>query len=155
MYTTYLTPFALLSTVSAAVDYSQWAPPGPNDVRSPCPALNALANHGILPHSGKGLTIPILIKALKESINVGADFAVAIGAAGIFSVSSSPLAKSFSLEDIRRHNFPIEHDASLSRADFGLNGGDNWRFNQSVWDTVLAYYDVMESTSIDVAAKAK
>lgn len=26
--------------------------PGPTDQRGPCPGLNALANHGYLPHSG-------------------------------------------------------------------------------------------------------
>lgn len=26
--------------------------PGPNDLRGPCPGLNALANHGYLPHNG-------------------------------------------------------------------------------------------------------
>ena len=29
-----------------------WAPPGPNDIRGPCPGLNALANHGYFPRSG-------------------------------------------------------------------------------------------------------
>ena len=29
-----------------------WVAPGPNDIRGPCPGLNALANHGYFPHSG-------------------------------------------------------------------------------------------------------
>ena len=29
-----------------------WVAPGPNDLRGPCPGLNALANHGYFPHSG-------------------------------------------------------------------------------------------------------
>ena len=29
-----------------------WAPPGPNDIRGPCPGLNALANHGYFPRNG-------------------------------------------------------------------------------------------------------
>ena len=29
-----------------------WIAPGPNDLRGPCPGLNALANHGYFPHSG-------------------------------------------------------------------------------------------------------
>jgi len=28
-----------------------WAPPGPGDIRGPCPGLNALANHGYYPRS--------------------------------------------------------------------------------------------------------
>ena len=27
-----------------------WKAPGPNDLRGPCPGLNALANHGYFPH---------------------------------------------------------------------------------------------------------
>ena len=27
-----------------------WVAPGPNDLRGPCPGLNALANHGYFPH---------------------------------------------------------------------------------------------------------
>lgn len=27
-----------------------WKAPGPNDIRGPCPGLNALANHGYFPH---------------------------------------------------------------------------------------------------------
>jgi hypothetical protein len=30
----------------------KWVAPGPNDIRGPCPGLNALANHGYFPHNG-------------------------------------------------------------------------------------------------------
>ncbi|KAK1246486.1 hypothetical protein MKX08_000288 [Trichoderma sp. CBMAI-0020] len=36
--------------------FYDWQPPGPEDSRGPCPALNSLANHGFLPHSGKNIT---------------------------------------------------------------------------------------------------
>lgn len=29
-----------------------WQAPGPNDLRGPCPGLNAFANHGFLPKNG-------------------------------------------------------------------------------------------------------
>lgn len=154
MYT-YTAALAAFFSIATAQNFSTWSPPGPGDVRSPCPGLNSLANHGILPHNGKGLTIPILIKALDYGMNVGADFATVIGAAGILSVPGDLLATSFDLNDIDEHNFPIEHDASLSRADYNLNDGNNYSFNQSIFNTVLAYYDGMENTSIPVAAKAK
>jgi len=153
MYTTTLLP--LLIALTSAQNFTTWSPPGPGDVRSPCPGLNSLANHGILPHSGKGMTIPILIKGLKEGMNVGVDFATVIGGAGILSVPNSPLATSFDLDDLDRHNFPIEHDASLSRADFYLNNGDDYSFNQTIFDTVLKYYEGMTETSIPVASAAK
>lgn len=113
MYTT--TALLSLLSLAAAQNFSTWSPPGPGDVRSPCPGLNSLANHGILPHSGKGMTLPILIKGLKDGMNVGADFATAIGGAGLLSVPGNLLATSFDLNDLDEHNFPIEHDASLSR----------------------------------------
>jgi len=144
-----------LLSFSVAQNFSTWSPPGPGDVRSPCPGLNSLANHGFLPRSGKGLTIPILIQALNDGMNVGADFATVIGGAGLLSVPSNLLATSFDLDNLDEHNFPIEHDASLSRADYFENNGDNYSFNQTIFDTVLAYYDGMNETSIPVAAKAK
>ena len=38
-----------------AIDVSgshAFLPPGAGDLRGPCPGLNALANHGYLPHNG-------------------------------------------------------------------------------------------------------
>lgn len=140
---------------AVAVNFKQWAPAGPGDVRSPCPGLNSLANHGILPRNGKDITIPILIQALSDGLNTGADFATVIGGAGLLSVPNNALATSFNLDNLDEHNFPIEHDASLSRADYNLGNGDNYSFNQSIFDTVLSYYGDMVNTSIPVAAMAK
>jgi hypothetical protein len=101
------------------------------------------------------MTIPILIKGLKDGLNVGADFTTVIGTLGLLSVKNNPLATSFDLNDLNEHNFPIEHDASLSRADANLNNGDDYTFNQTIFDSVMAYYEGMNVTSIPVAAKAK
>ncbi|EPE27336.1 Cloroperoxidase [Glarea lozoyensis ATCC 20868] len=122
------------------------------DVRSPCPGLNSLANHDICPRSGKGYTVPILTKCLKDGLNVGGDFALVVGTTGIGS-NPNPLTLQFDLDQLDRHNIFIEHDASLSRAD--TIAGDNHSFNQTIWDTVLDYYTGMSDTSIPVAAKAK
>ena len=37
-----------------------WAPPGPGDLRGPCPGLNALANHGYFPRNG---VVPLSVGA--------------------------------------------------------------------------------------------
>lgn len=34
-----------------------FVPPGPNDIRGPCPGLNAAANHNYIPHSGVGTIV--------------------------------------------------------------------------------------------------
>ena len=41
--------------------------PKSSDQRGPCPALNALANHGYIPHSGV-VDIPTLIKATNQGM---------------------------------------------------------------------------------------
>jgi hypothetical protein len=40
-----------LKGIDLLTPFSQVAP-GPNDLRGPCPGLNAMANHGYLPHNG-------------------------------------------------------------------------------------------------------
>ena len=131
------------ATAAAATTGSNSAPaghayvaPSSTDVRSPCPGLNSLANHNFLPHDGRALTVPILIQGLADGLNVGADFSTAIGSFGT-RANPNPLAGQFDLDMLRKHNFPIEHDASLSRKD--AYQGDNIHFDNATWQTVLAY----------------
>lgn len=76
-----------------------------------------------------------------------------IGATGF--LPRNLLATSFDLDILDEHNFPIEHDASLSRADYYVDGGDNYGFDQIVFDEVLRFYEGMSETSIEAASKAK
>lgn len=80
---------------------------------------------------------------------MGADFSLFVGAAGIGS-NPNPLSLELDLDQLDHHYMIIEHDASLSRAD--VSTGNNYSFNQTIWDTVFAYYDGMSETSIPVAA---
>lgn len=52
-----------------------------------------------------------------------------------------------------RHEVFIEHDASLSRAD--ASTGNDYSFNQTIFDTVLSYFDGQANATITPAAKAK
>lgn len=119
----------------------------------PVQASTPLQITAFSPVTARASRSQILIKALKDGMNIGPDFATVIGATGILSVPNSPLATTFDLNNLDAHNFPVEHDASLSRADKNLNSGDNYSFNQTDFDTVLAYYDGMENMSIPVARK--
>ena len=85
-------------------------------------------------------------------MNMGADFSLFVGTAGIGS-NPNPLALYFDLDMLDKHDFVIEHDASLSRAD--ASTGDNHSFNQTIWDTVTAYFDGQKDATIPTAAKAK
>ncbi|KAB8289717.1 hypothetical protein EYC80_010628 [Monilinia laxa] len=87
---------------------------------------------------------------------VGADFATAIGGAGLLSVPGNLLATSFDLDNLNEHNSPTEHDASLSRSDyFTSSNHDNYSFNQTIFNQVLSFYSSQTKTSIPVAAAAK
>jgi hypothetical protein len=88
-----------------------WAPPGPGDVRAPCPMLNTLANHGFLPHDGKNITQEDTVYALAAALNVNETLANFLHES---AVTTNPIANSttFSLDDLSRHNI-LEHDASL------------------------------------------
>ncbi|WYZ38428.1 hypothetical protein EsH8_III_000342 [Colletotrichum jinshuiense] len=77
--------------------------------RSPCPGLNAIANHGYLPRDGRNISQEILTKALNESVNLHSSLSEFLAVHGDF----------------------IEHDASLSRADAYF--GDNVSFNETIW----------------------
>lgn len=121
-------------------------------VRSPCPGLNTLANHGFIPHNGKGNTIPILLKGLAEGMNMGADFTVAIGGAGLLA-SPNPLGGSFDLSDLNQHNFPIEHDASMSRQDAAL--GNDQPFYNPNWQQYISFFNGKTTTDIPTASHAK
>ncbi|EME43728.1 hypothetical protein DOTSEDRAFT_23861 [Dothistroma septosporum NZE10] len=141
-------PFAYSATAPAGYEYIA---PGPNDVRSPCPGINSAANHGYLPRSGKNLTPAVVAQGLLEGLNVGLDFGLPV-AQGATASNPDPLAGTFNMDQLREHNFPIEHDVSLSRQDFYQ--GDNLHFNQSVFNQVLAFYKGKNSTDIPSAANA-
>ncbi|KAF2764722.1 Cloroperoxidase [Teratosphaeria nubilosa] len=132
--------------------FTNYTPPGAGDVRSPCPGLNTLANHGFIPHNGKNMTIPVLLVGLAEGMNMGADFTTAIGGAGLLS-SPDPLAGSFDLNDLDQHNFPIEHDASLSRQDAYF--GNDYSFYNPNWQQVLSYYKGRTYTDIKSSSDAR
>ncbi|EEB95895.1 hypothetical protein MPER_05065, partial [Moniliophthora perniciosa FA553] len=47
------------------IDWSQhqFQAPSETDLRSPCPGLNTLANHGFLPRNGSNITVPAVLRA--------------------------------------------------------------------------------------------
>ncbi|KAJ7282079.1 Chloroperoxidase [Mycena rebaudengoi] len=50
-------------------------PPGPGDLRSPCPGLNTLANHGILPRNGSNIPPELIVDAAHTFYNFSLTFA--------------------------------------------------------------------------------
>ncbi|KAI1262475.1 hypothetical protein F5Y18DRAFT_151579 [Xylariaceae sp. FL1019] len=74
-------PFdAELQYVSNTGDHA-FVAPGANDKRGPCPGLNAMANHGYLPHNGVG-TIDQFISGTMEAFGMGLDLATFLAVYG-------------------------------------------------------------------------
>jgi len=83
------------------------------DSRSPCPALNALANHGYLPRDGKNLAPWDIASALQMGYGLSTPLATFLSY-GTF-IAISPFSR-ISLAELSKHNV-IEHDASILHDD--------------------------------------
>ncbi|KAJ7916323.1 Cloroperoxidase [Mycena leptocephala] len=137
-FTLFVAAIAASGTLADTQDYfevstreHQWRAPRATDVRSPCPGLNTLANHGYLPRDGKHITAPMMLKAASDGFNFKADALMVTVAKFGLQASSDPTT--LNLDDLRLHNL-IEHDASLSRQDFAV--GDNLHFNETIFTTL-------------------
>ncbi|ETI51382.1 hypothetical protein F441_05249 [Phytophthora nicotianae CJ01A1] len=75
--------------------------------RSPCPALNTLANHGHIPRDGKNLTPAVLGDGIMKVYNFDKK---------VLDVIFLALPSKFTLADLGGPNF-IDHDASLVHDD--------------------------------------
>lgn len=68
----------------------EWQAPGPNDLRGPCPGLNAFANHGFLPRNGYA-TIGQFVDATETVVGMGVDLAAFLAVLGA-AIDGSGLA---------------------------------------------------------------
>ncbi|KAG8694705.1 hypothetical protein FRC08_008313 [Ceratobasidium sp. 394] len=106
--------------------WGEYQPPRPGDARSPCPALNALANHGILPRNGRGFTWKELGQAVQHTYNLSSTLCIQVPwSAAKFSFKGRDWNEQMTLDDLNAHG-GIEHDASYTRADV------KWQPDQSV-----------------------
>ncbi|GAB1523150.1 hypothetical protein RhiTH_006280 [Rhizoctonia solani] len=107
----------------------KFRPPGATDKRGPCPGLNALSNHGYLPHNGV-TTFTKAIEASNEVFGMGTEIATLLSALGggptgelvLPPLLASPQGLSGS------HN-KYEGDSSPTRWDAYMNNGDGSTMN--------------------------
>jgi len=92
---------------------NSYCPPQPGDKRSPCPALNTLANHGFLPRDGKDIGPFEIYRALREGYQLSIILAFILTFVGWAILGQ---LRKVSLWDLARHNC-IEHDACLFHHD--------------------------------------
>ncbi|THH29028.1 heme-thiolate peroxidase [Antrodiella citrinella] len=96
--------------------WPKYDPPVEGNSRCSCPALNAMANHGILPHDGRNITFRELNTAVRTTYNFAPSFCYFVPnhMAGI--LDRNYWSDRFDLADLDVHN-GVEHDASLTRED--------------------------------------
>jgi Peroxidase, family 2 len=94
-----------------------WQAPEPGDHRGPCPGLNALANGGYLPRSGR-VTADQLVHAMHERLGLAPSIGRMLAALALRKLGKPGPdgAAVLDLADLSLHGF-IEHDASLTRPD--------------------------------------
>ncbi|KAL8782024.1 MAG: hypothetical protein Q9203_000033 [Teloschistes exilis] len=127
--------------------------PGPNDIRGPCPGLNAAANHHFLSHDGI-TTFAELVDMQQNLYNVDYGLAVALATLGVgldgdvltgklslgcdatrrTSATGDLLGKELGLNG---HN-KFEQDTSLTRDDFFLASGDDYTFNSTLFASMAS-----------------
>ncbi|PQE32826.1 heme-thiolate peroxidase HTP5 protein [Rutstroemia sp. NJR-2017a WRK4] len=130
-------------------DAHKFVAPGPNDIRGPCPGLNAAANHNFIAHDGIA-TFNELLDAQQNIYNVGYDVAVVLAILGLTIGDGDPVTQKLSIgcdattrtswntlltgsePGLDGHN-KFEADTSLTRNDFFTGGGDNFSFNGTLF----------------------
>ncbi|KAM0269690.1 hypothetical protein ACHAPA_003897 [Fusarium lateritium] len=129
----------------------KWIAPAEGASRGPCPGLNTLANHGYIPRDGKNIDLKILEDGMLAGYNIEPMDALILFTQAIRTSPNYPLARSFDLADLGRHNI-LEHDISLSRSDAYF--ADPNPFNETVWAESLTYFPD-EMITVDQVAKAR
>ncbi|KAF6745974.1 Chloroperoxidase [Ephemerocybe angulata] len=94
--------------------WPEYVPPKEGDSRCSCPALNAMANHGILPRDGKNITFEELNRVCRTTYNFAPTFCYFVPNYAANMLGRNYKTDSFDLSDLDLHN-GIEHDASLTR----------------------------------------
>ncbi|KAH7021509.1 Chloroperoxidase [Microdochium trichocladiopsis] len=139
---------ALVAAVTADPIGHGWQAPKPGYSRSPCPMLNAIANHGYISRNGKNISLPELQNGFKEGVNFVADILTQVGNIAL-TISTTGNASTFNLHDLGAHNV-IEHDGSLSRKDMYF--GDQVPFDQATWKTTVSQ---MTGPTVPIATAGK
>ncbi|KAL8977244.1 MAG: hypothetical protein Q9205_006910 [Flavoplaca limonia] len=100
--------------------------------RSPCPGINAVANHGYIPRNGMNISLEQFITGFREGLNFDTGFVTA--AVDVYQ------------------NFTT---TGLSRND--LFFGDNHSFNEKIWKITAAHFrdDILSLGTAGTARKER
>ncbi|KAH9903474.1 chloroperoxidase-like protein [Cubamyces lactineus] len=113
-----------------------YIPPRQGDSRCSCPALNALANHGLLPRDGKSIKFTEVTGAVCRVYNLSPTLSFLLTHFIAGSLVRNFRTDRLDLADVDAHNC-IEHDASFARVDT-YDDPDQSKIAHELVDEVLA-----------------
>ncbi|KAG1729478.1 Chloroperoxidase [Suillus paluster] len=96
--------------------WPEFRPPQETDSRSACPGLNAMANHGIISRTGRGLSFVEVTHQIPATYNFSPTMCSCSSRFAATMLKRNYNKDTFDLEELNQHN-GIEHDASLLRFD--------------------------------------
>ncbi|KAG0702216.1 Chloroperoxidase [Suillus ampliporus] len=99
--------------------WPEFRSPQETDSRCACPALNAMANNGIISRTGRGISFVELNHHIRAIYNFSPSFCSFVPHNAARMLKRSYSKDTFDLEEIDLHN-GIEHDASPLRLDSAL-----------------------------------
>ncbi|CAA7268702.1 unnamed protein product [Cyclocybe aegerita] len=94
-------------------DSHDFCPPQEGDIRSVCPALNTMANHGYIARDGKNISAQDIVVGLKACYGLSNPLAYFLSYVGFIILRKF---RRISLAEIGKHG-AVEHDASLVHHD--------------------------------------
>ncbi|EJD55644.1 heme-thiolate peroxidase [Auricularia subglabra TFB-10046 SS5] len=116
--------------------WPRYEAPKATDSRSPCVALNVMANMGILPRDGRNIGFPELERAVRRTYNTSPTFARLVTKYAAQMLQRDFRSDTLDLGDLCVHN-GIEHDGSFTRYDTALQP-DQSKPAQTLVDFVLS-----------------
>ncbi|KAG6816634.1 hypothetical protein H0H87_004481 [Tephrocybe sp. NHM501043] len=96
--------------------WPEFIPAQEGDSRCSCPALNAMANHGLIPRDGKNISFVELNHTINSTFNFAPSFCYFVPTYAANMLGKNYKTDTFDLAELDLHN-GIEHDASLLRRD--------------------------------------
>jgi hypothetical protein len=150
----------LIALIFAAdIPVGEYRSPGPNDIRGPCPGLNALANHGFLHRDGRRITAWEINEAMRTAFGFGhsLNYFQMFGASirGVERFHEGLGWGIDSLADLTNSHNELEHDSSFTRDDYYFNK-DVATINQTLVNQFLSFSsDGKVLTRMDIARARK
>jgi hypothetical protein len=114
-----------------------WIEPSDSDLRSPCPAINTLANHGFINRNGRNISEVELAQNLSNNFGVSYRFLLTIARAAVNNVPHEVDGDGNQQISLDALFGKPDHDASMTRLDKTFAGEPKQPLNLCLIDELL------------------